>query len=120
MITHADFTTYPTEIIGINSDYDLELQAMELSAIEMLEYSGAVEDVAEVIRLVVFILFWNARRSEFVSTVGETRTIKEFTEASSVQKNTALFLAEKKLKAICFEKGQTADFEMFKLFYDHL
>ena len=120
MITHADFKLYPTEIIGINSDYDLELQAMELSAIEMLEYSGAVEDIAEVINLLVFILFWNARRSEFVSTVGETKTIKEFTEASSVQKNTALFIAEKKLKAICFEKGQTADFEMFKLFYDYL
>ena len=120
MITHADFKLYPTEIIGINSDYDLELQAMELSAIEMLEYSGAVEDIAEVIRLLVFILFWNARRSEFVSTVGETKTIKEFTEASSVQKNTALFLAEKKLKSICAEKGTTANQNVFSFFYDYL
>ena len=120
MITHADFKIYPTEIIGINSDYDLELQAMELSAIEMLEYSGAVEDIAEVIRLLVFILFWNARRSEFVSTVGETKTIKEFTEASSVQKNTALFIAEKKLKAICAEKGTTANQSVFSFFYDYL
>ena len=100
MITHADFKIYPTEIIGINSDYDLELQAMELSAIEMLEYSGAVEDIADVIQLLVFILFWNARRSEFVSTVGETKTIKEFTEASSVQKNTALFLIKKGIENV--------------------
>ena len=100
MITHADFKLYPTEIIGINSDYDLELQAMELSAIEMLEYSGIVEDIAEVIQLLVFILFWNARRSEVVSTVGETKTIKEFTEASSVQKNTALFLIKKGIENV--------------------
>ena len=120
MITHANFKLYPTEIIGINSDYDLELQAMELAAIEMLEYSGVVEDVHEVIILLVFILFWNARRSEFVSTVGETKTIKEFTEASSVQKNTALFLAEKKLKAICAEKGKTANQNVFTFFYDYL
>lgn len=120
MITHANFKLYPTEIIGINSDYDLELQAMELSAIEMLEYSGVVEDIAEVIQLLVFILFWNARRSEFVSSVGETKTIKEFTEASSVQKNTALFIAEKKLKAICAEKGTTANQNVFTFFYDYL
>ena len=120
MITHADFKIYPTEIIGINSDYDLELQAMELTAIEMLEYSGVAEDVRDVVILLVFILFWSARRSEVVNTVGETKTVKEFTEASSIQKNTALFLAEKRLKAICFEKGKTADFEMFKLFYDYL
>ena len=120
MITHADFKLYPTEIIGINSDYDLELQAMELSAIEMLEYSGDVEDIAEVIILLVFILFWNARRSEFVSMVGETKTIKEFTEASSVQKNTVLFIAEKKLKAICAEKGKTANQNVFTFFYDYL
>ena len=120
MITHANFKLYPTEIIGINSDYDLELQAMELSAIEMLEYSGDLKDVSEVIIGLVFVLFWNARSSKIVAEVGETATIKEFTASASIQRDIVIYLTRMKLRKILAEKGTTANINVFKLFYDYL
>ena len=118
MITNADFKLYPTEIIGINSDYDLELQAMELSAIEMLEYSGDIKDVREVIIGLVFVLFWNARSSKIVAEVGETATVKEFTANASIQRDTVIYLTRLKLRKILDEKGTTANMNVFKLFYN--
>ena len=37
-----------------------------------------------------------------------------------LRKNTALFIAEKKLKAICAENGETANQNVFTFFYDYL
>ena len=118
MITNADFKLYPTEIIGINSDYDLELQAMELTAVEMLEYSGDVEDIKEVIIGLVFVLFWNARSSKIVAEVGETATVKEFTANASIQRDTVIYLTRMKLRKILLENGTTANIDVFKLFYN--
>ena len=58
MITYSDFDTYPILIIGLTEENNTELAAMEVVATEMLDYSGDVVDVADIIKYLVFILFW--------------------------------------------------------------
>ena len=53
-------------------------------------------------------------------SAGETLQVKEYSDFSSVKKNTVIYLAEKKLKAICAEKGTTANQNVFTFFYDFL
>lgn len=120
MITFADFKTYPINIIGIDADFNSDLQSMEAVATDLLAYSGDVDDVSEVIKYVVYLLFWQSRRSAFDAQTGEQKTVKEFTEFSSVQKNTVLYIAENKLASICNENGTTANADLFLLFYDVL
>jgi hypothetical protein len=120
MITYSDFTTYPTKILGIDETSDTDLQAMELVAIDMLDYSGAVADITEVIKLLVFVLFCSGNKSFVSVDNGENRDVDSVREPMTAQKNTAMFLAEKKLKAICSANGTTADFNSFAFFYDHL
>lgn len=120
MITHADFTTYPTKILGIDASSDADLQAMEATAIDMLDYSGSVDDIAEVLVLLVFILFCSANKSFVSVDNGENRSVDSAREPVTAQKNTAMFLAEKKLRAICEANGTTADFNSFAFFYDYL
>ena len=120
MTTYSDFNLYPIEIIGLTADYNGELQAMEDIATELLSYSGDAEEVAVVVKYLVYILFWSARRSMVENNTGETKAVQEFSEPSSVQKNTVLYLAEKKLLSICQENNTTADISSLKLFYDFL
>jgi len=120
MITYSDFNTYPILIIGLTEENNTELAAMEVVATEMLDYSGDVVDVADIIKYLVFILFWQNRRSTMTESTGETLQVKEHSDFSSVKKNTVIYLAEKKLKEICAEKGTTANQNVFTFFYDYL
>ena len=120
MITYSDFNTYPILIVGLTEDNNTELAAMEVVATEMLDYSGDVVDVADIIKYLVFILFWQNRRSMMTENAGETLQVKEYSDFSSVKKNTVIYLAEKKLKKICAEKGETANQNVFTFFYDFL
>lgn len=116
MITSSNFKNYPVQILGIDGTYDAELAAMEVVAKRLLSYSGDILDVANVIVYLVYLLFWNDKNS--VTTVtGESRAVKEFTEMSSFQKDMVLSLARKEMRGICDEKGTTADFNVFKMFY---
>ena len=120
MITYNDFNTYPILIVGLTEDNNTELAAMEVVATEMLDYSGDVVDVADIIKYLVFILFWQNRCSMMTESAGETLQVKEYSDFSSVKKNTVIFLAEKKLKEICAENGETANHNVFTFFYDFL
>lgn len=120
MITYSDFNTYPILIIGLTEENNTELAAMEEVATKMLDYSGDVVDVADVIKYLVFLLFWQNRRSTMTESTGETLQVKEHSDFSSIKKNTVLYLAEKKLKEICAEKGTTANQNVFTFFYDYL
>ena len=120
MLTFADFKTYPINIIGIDADFDSDLQSMEAVATDLLAYSGDVADVAEVIKYIVYLLFWQSRRSAFDAQVGEQKTVNEFTFESNAQKSVVVFLARKKIKSICELNGETYNKDVFKLFYDVL
>ena len=50
MIKYSDFSTYPILIIGLTEANNTELAAMEVVATEMLNYSGDVVDVADIIK----------------------------------------------------------------------
>ena len=120
MLTFADFKTYPTNIVGIDADYDADLQSMEAIATDLLAYSGAATDVVEIIKYIVYLLAWQSSRSTFDALAGEQKTVKEFTEFSNVQKSTVLYIAENKLASICDANDTTANTDLFMLFYDVL
>lgn len=77
-MTYTTFQQYPLQIVGITSDYNAKITAIENFVIADLAYSG---DAGDVVSILPYFVFWffcqDAQTTVFVET-GENSQVKEF------------------------------------------
>lgn len=105
---YTDFLTYPLQILGIDENYNSEIEAMKNLAIDEINYSGDVSDIEPVLPYFVFWLFCENKRSQVVANVGENAQVKEFSYQTMTMQVVAWNIGAKKLREICAEKNKTA------------
>lgn len=77
-MNYTTFQSYPLQIVGITSDYNAKITAIENFVIADLAYSGTAGDVTEILPYFVFWFFCqDAQMTVFVET-GENSQVKEF------------------------------------------
>jgi hypothetical protein len=103
------FLNYPLQILGIDESYDSELTAIENFVIFDLEYSGAVEDLEEILPYFVFFHFCENRKSEVSAMTGEQSKVAEFTVPSVVTAISVWNIGVKKLNTLLLANEQTVN-----------
>ena len=108
-MNYTTFKEYPLQIIGITSEYNPKIAAIENFVIADMAYSGDIEDLSEILPYFVFWCFCkDAQTTVFVET-GENAQVKEFSHPEIFKQIQAWNIGVIKLSALISSTGETVN-----------
>ena len=100
VLTYSSFQTFPLQIVGITSDYNAKIQAIENFVIADLAYSGEASDISAILPYFVFWFFCNDTTTTVFVETGENSQTKEFSTPETIKQVTAWNIGVEKLRTV--------------------
>lgn len=79
-LNYTNFLQFPLQIVGINSDYNSKITAIENFVVSDLAYSGLAGDITAILPYFVFWYFCQDAITTAAVESGENLQVKEFSE----------------------------------------
>jgi hypothetical protein len=99
-LTYLSFQSFPLQIVGISSDYNAKITAIENFVISDLAYSGDAEDLTAVLPYFVFWFFCQDAQTTVFSETGENSQVKEFSNPETYKQERAWNIGVEKLRTL--------------------
>jgi hypothetical protein len=99
-LTYSNFNSFPLQIVGINSDYNSKITAIENFVKSDMAITGATVSDA-VLAYFVFWFFCQESASSVWAETGENSQVTEFSEPSMLKQIQAWNLGVDQLRVIC-------------------
>lgn len=77
-LTYSSFQTFPLQIVGVTSDYNAKITAIENFVTADLAYSGDAGDLTAILPYFVFWFFCQDTQTTVFVETGENSQVKEF------------------------------------------
>lgn len=113
-LNYTAFQQFPLQIIGISSDYNAKITAIENFVVADLSYTGDAGDIEAILPYFVFWFFCQDEKSSVVVEVGENSQIKEFSFPEITKQVMAWDLAVEMLLVVCENNGTSAKAKYLK------
>jgi len=98
-LTYSNFLSFPIQIVGVNSDYNAKITAIENFVVSDLAYSGTASDLTAILPYFVFWFFCNDTTTTVVES-GENGQVKEFSYPETIKQETAWNIGVDKLRTV--------------------
>jgi hypothetical protein len=99
-MNYTTFQAYPLQIVGITSDYNAKITAIENFIIADLAYSGTAGDVTEILPYFVFWFFCQDAQTTVFTETGENSQVKEFSTPEILKQVQMWNLGVEKLRTL--------------------
>jgi hypothetical protein len=107
VLTYSSFQTFPLQIVGITSDYNAKIQAIENFVIADLAYSGEASDISAILPYFVFWFFCQDTQTTVFVETGENSQVKEFSTPEIFKQVQAWNIGVDKLRTVLEATGKT-------------
>lgn len=106
-LTHTSFLSFPLQVVGITSDYNAKIQAIENFIISDMAYSGDASDLTAILPYFVFWYFCQDAATTVTPESGENSQVKEFSTPEIVKQVKNWNTGAEKLRALVLASGET-------------